>query len=118
MINAYPHDPAAWTQGLVYVDGQLYEGTGPQGESTLRRVDLETGNVVQSYALPDEYYGEGITILGERVFQLTWQSQVGFVCARDSFALLDTFSYPTEGWGLSHDGQQLIMSDGTAHVER
>ena len=114
VINAYPHDPAAWTQGLVYVDGQLYEGTGGNGASTLRRVDLETGNIVQSYALPDEYFGEGITIVGERVMQLTWQSQVGFVYARDSFALLDTFRYPTEGWGLTYDGQQLIMSDGTA----
>ncbi|HSH78274.1 MAG TPA: glutaminyl-peptide cyclotransferase, partial [Herpetosiphonaceae bacterium] len=114
VINAYPHDPAAWTQGLVYADGQLYEGTGRNGESTLRRVDLETGNVVQRYALPDEYFGEGITIVGERVIQLTWQSRVGFVYDRDSFALLDTFSYPGEGWGLTHDGQQLIMSDGTA----
>jgi glutamine cyclotransferase len=114
VINAYPHDPTAWTQGLVYVDGQLYEGTGGNGASTLRRVDLETGNILQSYALPDEYFGEGITVLGERVIQLTWQSRVGFVYARDSFALLDTFSYPGEGWGLTHDGQQLIMSDGTA----
>jgi glutamine cyclotransferase len=116
VINEYPHDQNAFTQGLVMEEGVLYEGTGLWGNSTLRRVDLETGNVLQMYALPDEFFGEGITVFGDRIIQLTWESQKGFVYNKHSFDLLREFSYPTEGWGITNDGSQLIMSDGTANL--
>jgi glutamine cyclotransferase len=114
VVASYPHDPRAFTQGLAYHDGFLYEGTGQWGESTLRRVELESGEVVQSVALADEHFGEGIAILDERVYQLTWRSGVCFVYDRASFALVGQFAYDTEGWGLTTDGQRLIMSDGSA----
>jgi glutamine cyclotransferase len=113
VIERYPHDPNAFTQGLIYVDGDLYEGTGRQGQSTLRRVDLESGVVEQMARLPDEFFGEGITLFGDRIIQLTWTSRTGFVYDWESFALLDTFTYNTEGWGLTHDDKSLIMSDGS-----
>jgi len=114
VVNVYPHDPNAFTQGLVIEQGVLYEGTGLYGGSTLRRVDLETGNVLQSYVLSNEFFGEGITVFGDKIIQLTWQNQKGFVYDKHSFDLLQEFSYPTEGWGITTDGSQLIMSDGTA----
>jgi len=114
VLNTYPHDPGAFTQGLVYEDGVLYEGTGLNGQSTLRRVALETGEVLQSCALPPELFGEGIAVYGERIIQITWQSHIGLVYDKASFELLGTFSYPTEGWGLTHDEARLIMSDGSA----
>ena len=113
IVNTYPHDRNAFTQGLIFVDGVLYEGTGRYGESTLRRVELETGEVLQIYGLPLQLFGEGITILGDRIIQLTWQNRVGFVYDKDTFELERQFSYPTEGWGITHDDQRLIMSDGT-----
>ena len=113
VINTFAHDPKAFTQGLVYEDGFLYEGTGLYGKSELRKVDLKTGNVLQQHKLPDEYFGEGITIFGDRIVQLTLKSKTGFVYNKDTFELLREFSYPTEGWGLTHDGKNLIMSDGT-----
>jgi glutamine cyclotransferase len=113
IVNTYPHDPEAFTQGLVYEKGFLYESTGLQGHSSLRKVELQTGKVVKSYSLPPSFFGEGLTIFGDRIIQLTWQSRVGFVYHRDSFALLRTFSYATEGWGLTHDGRRLFMSDGS-----
>jgi len=114
VLKAYPHDPEAFTQGLVFVDGALYEGTGLEGRSSLRRVDLETGEVLQQYDLPPQYFGEGIAVLGQRIFQLTWRSHVGFVYGREKFDKQGEFAYATEGWGLTHDGKRLIMSDGTA----
>ncbi len=116
IVNDYPHDQKAFTQGLVMNEGVLYESTGLYGGSTLRRVDLETGNVLQSYVLSNEFFGEGITVFGDRIIQLTWQNQTGFVYDKDSFNLLQVFSYPTEGWGITTDGTQLIMSDGTANL--
>lgn len=113
VVNTFPHDRSAYTQGLVFESGILYEGTGLHEHSTLRRVDLESGDVLQALSLPPEYFGEGITIWEDRIIQLTWQSRLGFVYDKDSFELLDTFGYPTEGWGITHDGKQLIMSDGT-----
>ena len=95
-------------------DGVLYEGTGLNGRSSIRRVELETGAVLQGRALPRQFFGEGVTVLGNRIFQLTWRSGVGFVYDRDTFALLRTFAYPAEGWGLTTDGARLIASDGTA----
>jgi glutaminyl-peptide cyclotransferase len=114
VVKVYPHDQNAFTQGLVIEEGVLYEGTGLYGSSTLRRVDLETGNVLQTYTLTGEFFGEGITVFGDRIIQLTWQSQKGFVYDKQSFDLLQEFSYPTQGWGITNDGNQLIMSDGTA----
>ena len=114
IVQAYPHDREAFTQGLIFQDGLLYEGTGLRGRSSLRRVDLETGQVLQIHSLADQYFGEGITIYGDKIYQLTWQSRVGFVYDKESFELLQEFSYPTEGWGITHDGERLIMSDGTA----
>lgn len=113
VVATYPHDPQAFTQGLVYEDGYLFEGTGRNGESSLRRVDLATGEVLQRSNLGARYFGEGITILGDRIYQLTWQSHIGFVYDRESFRQLQTFFLPGEGWGLTHDGNQLIVSDGT-----
>jgi glutaminyl-peptide cyclotransferase len=114
VVKVYPHDQNAFTQGLFIEKGVLYEGTGLYGKSTLRRVDLETGNVLQMHALSDEFFGEGITVFGDRIIQLTWQSGKGFVYNKSSFELLHEFEYPNEGWGITHDGSQLIMSDGTA----
>ncbi len=113
IVNNFPHDPNAFTQGLLYIDGFLYEGTGRRGQSTLRKVDLNSGEVLMIHSLADEYFGEGVTIFEDKIYQLTWQSNIGFIYDQDSFAELNTFTYPTEGWGLTHDGQQLIMSDGT-----
>ncbi|MBL8055506.1 MAG: glutaminyl-peptide cyclotransferase [Anaerolineales bacterium] len=114
VVQAFPHDPEAFTQGLVYLAGELYEGTGLNGRSSLRRVALESGAVQQRLDLPGDYFGEGVAVLGDRIFQLTWQNRVGFVYDRRSFTQLQTFAYSTEGWGLTHDGQRLILSDGTA----
>lgn len=116
VVSVYPHDPNAFTQGLVIEQGVLYESTGLYGYSTLRRVDLETGNVTQLYSLPSSIFGEGITVFGDKIIQLTWQNQIGFVYDKHSFELLREFSYPTEGWGITHDGSRLIMSDGTANL--
>jgi len=113
VVHVYPHDPEAFTQGLVYLDGLLYEGTGLNGQSTLRRVDLETGEVLDSRSLPDQFFGEGIAIIDDRIFQLTWLSNVGFIYDLMSFEQIDSFGYPTQGWGLTYDGTHLIMSDGT-----
>jgi len=114
VVNTYPHDRSAFTQGLVFEDGVLYEGTGLNGRSTLRRVELETGEVLQIHELPAQFFGEGVTVYGNDIIQLTWQSHVGFVYDRDSFELLQEFNYSTQGWGITHDGERLIMSDGTA----
>jgi glutamine cyclotransferase len=114
VANVYPHDRTAFTQGLVFEGGFLYEGTGLYGYSTLRRVELLTGEIMQVYALPNQFFGEGITIFEDRIIQLTWRSNRGFVYDVHSFDLLQEFSYPTLGWGITHDGSRLIMSDGTA----
>ncbi len=114
VVNTYPHDPAAFTQGLVVLNGELFEGTGRNGESSLRRVALETGEVLQRRNLGVRYFGEGLTLMNERIYQLTWQSQIGFVYDRASFDLQKTFFLPGEGWGITHDGTHLIVSDGTS----
>jgi glutamine cyclotransferase len=114
IVNTYPHDPAAFTQGLVFEDNHLYEGTGLRGQSSLRKVELETGNIINMYELPQKYFGEGITLYKDRIIQLTWQSYTGFVYDKDTFTVLEEFSYSTEGWGITHDGNTLIMSDGTS----
>lgn len=114
IVNSYPHDPAAFTQGLVYIgDETLLEGTGQRGASSLRRVALQTGEVLQQHDLEEQFFGEGIVLWQDRLIQITWQSQTGFVYDAESFAELARFRYPTEGWGITHDGTQLIMSDGS-----
>ncbi|MBI1318639.1 MAG: glutaminyl-peptide cyclotransferase [Candidatus Hydrogenedens sp.] len=112
--DVYPHDRAAFTQGLAYEDGYFYEGTGLNGASTLRKVNVESGEVEQQVSLDQRYFGEGIAIAGDRIVQLTWQSSVGFVYDKATFELQREFQYPTEGWGITYDGTQFIMSDGTA----
>ena len=114
VVNTYPHDPNAFTQGLVFKDGILYEGTGLRGRSTLREVELETGDILRIHELPDQFFGEGIVVYGNKIVQLTWKSNVGFVYDKDSFKLLEEFSFPTEGWGITCDDKRLIMSDGTS----
>ena len=114
LAATYPHDPTAFTQGLVYQDGIFYEGTGLRGQSTLRKVNPTTGEVLAGVRLPDAYFGEGIAIVGDRLFQLTWQEQVGLIYNKNTFELLDMWQYEGEGWGLTSDGARLIMSDGTA----
>ena len=116
VVNAFPHDPAAFTQGLVYRDGFLYEGTGLNGWSQLRKVRLETGEVVQHADLGREFFGEGIAIVKNKIFQLTWRSHIGFVYNLSDFKLLRQFSYPGEGWGLTSNGNEIFMSDGTAEI--
>jgi glutaminyl-peptide cyclotransferase len=117
VVKVYPHDRQAFTQGLQYVDGFLYEGTGQHGQSGIRKVKLETGEVVQHQPLDSRYFGEGITVWGDTVVQLTWQSEIGFVYDKATFKQIKTFTYPGEGWGLTHDGKRLIMSDGDARGE-
>jgi glutamine cyclotransferase len=114
IVHVYPHDPNAFTQGLVYVDDYLYESTGRNGQSSVRRVDVESGRVLQKYDLPSEYFGEGLTDWGSSLVQLTWTSGKGFVYDRSTFKLLRTFSYQGEGWGLTRDEKSLILSDGTS----
>ncbi|MFH1570487.1 MAG: glutaminyl-peptide cyclotransferase [Gemmatimonadota bacterium] len=116
VANIYPHDPEAFTQGLVYAGGRLYEGTGLYGQSSLREVELETGRVLRERRLEAAYFGEGIALVSDRVFQLTYRSRRGFVYRLDDFATLADFGYTTEGWGLAWDGQRLIMSDGSASL--
>lgn len=116
IVHTYPHDSKAFTQGIVYVDGHLYESTGLYGRSSIRMVDLSTGRVLQKYNLPSEYFGEGLTDWGSTLIQLTWKSHTGFVYDRFTFSLLRTFQYQGEGWGLTHDATQLIMSDGTSYL--
>ncbi len=116
VINEYPHDPVAYTQGLQYVDGWIFEGTGNYGTSSLRRVELESGKVEKIRDLDQSLFGEGITVFGERIYQLTYKSQVGFIYDKSSFEEIQKVYYQNqEGWGLTHNGTELIMSDGT-HV--
>jgi glutamine cyclotransferase len=117
VVAAHPHDPAAFTQGLVSLGNDtLLEGTGQPGRSSLRRVELTTGNVLKRVNLPAPYFGEGITVLGDRIYQLTWQHQKGFIYDLTTFAPLGDFTYSGEGWGLTTDGHSLILSDGTATI--
>jgi len=116
VVKVYPHDRAAFTQGLQFVDGVLYEGTGQNGQSGLRKVKLETGEVLQRQPLDAKYFGEGITVWKDSIIQLTWQSEIGFVYDKATFKQTRTFAYAGEGWGLTHDGARIIMSDGSANL--
>ena len=116
IVQEFPHDPSAFTQGLIYEGGDLYEGTGLNGRSGLRYVDLETGTVLDSTPLDATYFGEGITLFNDKIYQLTWQNQKGFIYDKATLDQVGTFSYTTEGWGLTHDGSRLILSDGTPTI--
>ena len=116
VVRTYPHDPNAFTQGLIYVDGHLYESTGLNGRSSLRLLDLATGNVLQKHDLAHEFFGEGLTDWGSTLIQLTWTSHKAFVYDRFSFSLQRTISFDGEGWGLTHDETQLILTDGTPNL--
>ena len=113
VVNTYLHDPNAFTQGLVFEDGIFYEGTGQYGASDIRKVAPATGEVLAEKRLSEQYFGEGIAVFGDRLYQLTWKAGICFVYDKNTFALQTQFSYPTEGWGLTHDGEKLLMSDGT-----
>jgi glutamine cyclotransferase len=114
IVNVYPHDENAFTEGLLIDDGFLYESTGLYGNSSLRRIELETGEILRFHSLPKQYFGEGITVVGNKIVQLTWQSKKGFVYEKETFELLQVFAYSNEGWGITYDGSKLIMSDGTS----
>jgi glutaminyl-peptide cyclotransferase len=116
VVHSYPHDPNAFTQGLFYRDGLLYESTGLNGRSTVRKVKFETGEVLQQVQLPDELFGEGIVDWGDRIVGITWQTGVGYVLKLDDFSLDRQFRYPGEGWGITRNKVELIMSDGTPEL--
>ena len=117
VVSVRPHDPGAYTQGLLLYDGFLYESTGRNGESTLRKVDPATGEVLQSVNIPEEYFAEGLALVGDKLIQLTWHEGVAFVYNLDTFEQTGTFQYQGEGWGLCTDGRFLYMSDGTSFLE-
>ncbi len=116
VVHSYPHDPSAFTEGLFYLNGYLYESTGLEQHSTLRKVKIASGEVVQQFDIPPQYFGEGIVNWGGKLISLTWKSQVGFVWDLATFKLERQFSYDGEGWALTQDGKQLIMSDGTSEL--
>ncbi|HEY8412860.1 MAG TPA: glutaminyl-peptide cyclotransferase, partial [Pyrinomonadaceae bacterium] len=116
IVNIYPHDSAAFTQGLVFIDGKLYEGTGQEGHSSLREVELQSGHVLRKVDVPEPYFGEGIALLNGKIYQLTWQHQVGFIYDAKSFEQVGKFNYSGEGWGLTTDGHSLILSDGSNRI--
>ena len=116
VIDVYPHDKNSQTEGLIYLNGFIYEGTGPckDGPSSLRKLDLKTGRILQYLSLPSPVFGEGITVFGDRIIQLTYRTKTGYVYGLEDFHLIRKFSYETEGWGLTNDGKYLIMSDGSS----
>ncbi|MFB3763843.1 MAG: glutaminyl-peptide cyclotransferase [Methanotrichaceae archaeon] len=116
VVKECPHDRAAYTQGLVYDEGLFYEGTGIYGQSTLRLVDPDTGTVLKKIELGPGYFGEGVVLFRDRVIQLTWRENAGFVYDKDSLDWIANFYYPTEGWGITTDRSRLIMSDGTSSL--
>lgn len=113
VVQSYPHSTAAFSQGLLIHDGHLYEGTGQLGRSSLSRIDLESGEILQSKRLGNRYFGEGIALVGQHIYQLTWQTNIAFVYDVDTFDNVTSHYYPTEGWGLTWDGTHLVMSDGS-----
>lgn len=116
VIHVYPHDPRAFTQGLEFRAGFLYESTGLEGRSSVRKVKLENGQVLQQIDIDPQYFGEGITVVNQQIIELTWKAETGFVYEQPSFHRLRTFTYPGEGWGLANDGQNIYMSDGSPQI--
>ncbi len=116
VVNSYPHDPDAFTQGLVFHQGLLYESTGLNTRSSIRKVDLQTGEVIKKVDIESQFFGEGLALFNRRAYQLTWQSQRGFIYDPETLQLINTFSYTGEGWGLTNNESSLIMSDGTNRI--
>ena len=116
VVHVYPHDSGAYTQGLFYLNGVMYESTGLNGQSSIRKVRLETGEVLQKRDIPEQYFGEGIINWKDRLLEITWKSEVGFIYDLNSFTPKSQFMYPGEGWGLTQDGKRIIMSDGSAEL--
>jgi len=116
IVNKIPHDHQAFTQGLVFDDGYLYEGTGRRGYSSIRKVSPIDGAIIKFYSLADDFFGEGITIFNNKIYQLTWQAYTGFVYDKETFLLMEEFFYNTEGWGITHNNEQLIVSDGSSSL--
>lgn len=118
IVNTYPHDITSYTQGLEFYNGELYESTGQYTESKLRNINFKTGEVMKEHQLADRYFGEGLTILNDKIYQLTWQENTGFVYNVETFEVLNTFKYgkSKEGWGLCNDGERLYKSDGTENI--
>jgi glutamine cyclotransferase len=117
IVNAYPHDTGAFTQGLIFADGKLYEGTGQEGRSSLRQVDLQSGRVLKKVDLPQPFFGEGITLLNGKIYQLTWQHKIGFIYDAQTLEKTGEFNFTGEGWGLTNDGRSLIISDGSNRLK-
>ena len=117
VVNTFPHDTGAYTQGLLFHDGKLYESTGRNGASTVRRVDLASGRVEAMTPLPDEHFGEGLARVGDELYQLTWKAGVAWVYGIDSLEVRRSYTYDGEGWGLCYDGQRLMMSDGSDRLQ-
>ncbi|HIG48855.1 MAG TPA: glutaminyl-peptide cyclotransferase [candidate division Zixibacteria bacterium] len=116
VVNTYPHDSGAYTQGLMIEGEKIFEGTGLRGRSSLRKVDLQTGSVEQIHHLSSSIFGEGIVVYDDKILQLSWTSRIGFIYNKDTFEQLRSVTYPTEGWGITYDGTQFIISDGTANL--
>jgi glutaminyl-peptide cyclotransferase len=116
IVNIWPHDPNAFTQGLVFLDGKMIESTGQEGRSSLRNVELQTGRILKKVDVPYPYFAEGIALLNNKIYQLTWQNQLGFIYDAQSFEKIGEFKYNGEGWGLTTDGQSLILSDGSNRI--
>src|SRR5579883_3080083 len=116
VVHTYPHDPTAFTEGLFYLNGVLYEGTGQYGESEIRKVDLESGSVLERRAIPPEYFGEGIVAWNNRLLELTWKGEMGWIYDLNTFQVQGQFQYPGEGWSLTTDGRRIIMDDGTPQL--
>ena len=116
VVATYPHDPSAFTQGLTVNKGKIYESTGQYGNSSLRRTELETGRIEKILELSDHYFGEGITVFRDQLYQLTWRSRIGFIYDLETFDVIDTFRFSGEGWGLTNDSEYLIISDGSSSI--
>ena len=116
IVNVWPHDPNAFTQGLVFLDGKLIESTGQEGHSSLRNVELQTGKVLKKVDVPEPYFAEGIALLNNKIYQLTWQHRLGFIYDAQSLQKTGEFSYNGEGWGLATDGKSLLLSDGSNRI--
>ena len=116
VVNIWPHDPGAFTQGLVFIDGKLLESTGQEGRSSLRSVELETGKVLKKVDVPEPFFAEGLALLNNKIYQLTWQHRVGFIYDPQTFQKTGEFTYTGEGWGLTTDGRSLLLSDGSNRI--
>jgi len=116
VVNIWPHDPNAFTQGLVFLDGKMIESTGQEGRSSLRNIDLQTGKILKKVDVPEPFFAEGIALLNNKIYQLTWQHQLGFIYDAQSFEKIGQFNYNGEGWGLTTDGHSLILSDGSSRI--